>query len=363
MKLQSARFRYVLLACLCVMASPLVAATQSKDDAAPTQTETPAAAQTTAPGYVLGQGLPIGDTGFTLGGYASLQYQNDEDADPRLSLSHTSLFLWWEGASRWKFFSELDYEDAFASHYGPPHDQRAYLALERFYLDYAFSDSLTIRGGKFLTPIGRWNEIHADPLVWTTSRPLITRNVFPGNATGIMARGNLEVADQSADYALYASHGPEWHSDPQQEPFNDATGLRLNLPVGENWQFGASYASFDLRGAREDRKQLLGFDFLWARDGYEVSAETAYRSSRIGARYDEKGGFLQVVVPLRDKLYAVGRIEAFRQADVDPAARLYVLGLNYRYSRAISLKAEIVHGIHNEIGAPEGFLSSVSVLF
>jgi hypothetical protein len=43
--------------------------------------------------------------------------------------------------------------------------------VERLYLDYLHSDALATRLGKHLTPIGRWNLRHADPLVWTATRP------------------------------------------------------------------------------------------------------------------------------------------------------------------------------------------------
>jgi hypothetical protein len=317
----------------------------------------------TTPPYELGHGLRLGESGFTLGGYTSAQYQDLRNSDSRTSLSHLSMFLWWESESRLKFFSELDSEDTLATSYHSAAGERHYLALERLYFDYAFSDSLTLRAGKFLTPIGRWNLIHADPLVWTTSRPLITRNLFPGNAMGLMALGNFSMLGRQADYTLYASLGHELRADPAQDPFNEAYGARLNLSTSENVQVGLSYASFDQRALRDEHKQLLGLDFLWSSHGYEVSGEVAYRMSNEGTQRDAKGGFVQGVVPLFDRLYAVGRIEAIRQPDLYNTTRLWVLGLNYRYSRALSLKLEFVHGINSDISVPVGFLSSVSVLF
>jgi hypothetical protein len=317
----------------------------------------------TTSSYELGRGLRLGESGFTLGGYASAQYQDLKNSDLRASLSHLSMFLWWESESRLKFFSEVDSEDTFATSYHSEAGERHYLALERLYFDYAFSDSLTLRAGKFLTPIGRWNLIHADPLVWTTSRPLITRNLFPVNATGLMALGNFPMLGRQADYTVYASLGHELRADPAQDPFNEAYGARFNLSASENMQVGLSYAIFAQRALREEHKQLLGLDFLWSARGYELTGEAAYRMSNEGAQRDAKGGFIQGVAPLFDRLYAVGRIEAIRQPDIFNITRIWLLGLNYRYSRAISLKLEFVHGTNNDISAPSGFLSSISVLF
>src|SRR5450830_1484558 len=61
--------------------------------------------------YVLGQGLRLGNSGFTVGGYGSLQGQNVQNSNSRASLSHMSMFVWWENESRLKFFSEIDSKD------------------------------------------------------------------------------------------------------------------------------------------------------------------------------------------------------------------------------------------------------------
>lgn len=322
-------------------------------------TETPA---TTMPSYELGQGYRLGDSGFTLGGYSSLQFQDLQNDKPRGSLSHLSMFVWWEGESRLKFFSEIDNQDMLAadeqSHDGDMH----FLSIERLYFEYAFNDALTLRAGKFLTPVGRWNQIHADPLIWTTSRPLITVELFPEHVTGVMALGNVAMFGRQADYTLYGSIGSDFRPDQADDPFNHVLGARFNLPVGENLQIGFSLANFDRIAAVEEHELLTGADFAWSSQGFEVSGEAAYRRSSFGTAHDANGGFLQAVAPLYGKLFAVGRVEAIHNPDLQENTRLLVLGLNYRHSRAVSLKLEVIHGIDQNISAP-GFLSSVSVLF
>lgn len=343
---------------LILIAGVLVAyacAASAADDVPPTANASPSP-------YELGQGLRLGDSGFTLGGYSSLQVQNLEDADTQLSLSHLSMFVWWDDGSRLKFFSELDSQDLLAADTQSEDDDHRYLAIERLYFDYAYNDSITLRVGKFLTPIGRWNQIHADPLVWTTSRPLITANFFPDHASGAMALGNIDLFGLDADYMLYTSIGTDVRPDPAENPFNEAVGGRLNIPVNQDLQLGLSLASFDLKSTQEIHERLIGTDFIWSSHGYEVSAEAAYRFSSLGSGYDGKGGFLQAVAPLWDKLFAVGRIETINDPNFSQSTRLYVVGLNYRESRALSVKLEFIHGFNQNITAP-GFLSSVSVLF
>ena len=88
-----------------------------------------------------------------------------------------------------------------------------------------------------------------------------------------------------------------------------------------------------------------------------------YRLSDIGNSWDEKGGFVQLVAPLSQRLYAVGRYEIFRQALETQTTHLWVTGLNYRFTPAVVLKAEWIGSSNNRIDAHEGFMSSLSLLF
>jgi hypothetical protein len=314
--------------------------------------------------YELGHGLRLGESDFTVGSYSALQYQNTPNSDSGASLSHLSMFLWWENQSRLKFFSELDRESesVVPAHQGGA-GEKHFLTVQRLYFDYIASDLFTLRAGKFLTPVGRWNVNHADPLVWTTSRPLITSDLFPDNALGFMVQGNVPIMGRDADYALYAASNHELRTEPGRDPFNSAFGGRLNLPVAENMQMGLSCLSFNQRAEPDEQKQLAGFDFFWSSHGYELTGEVAYRMSSEGAQRDIKGGFIQGVAPLSERFFAVGRIESFSRPDIAKTARLALLGINYRASRSISLKLEFIHGVNTDISTPVGFLSSASLLF
>lgn len=312
--------------------------------------------------YQLGQGYQLGQTGLTIGGYSTLSYEKPRSQTGRLALDDASLFIWWEGDGRWKFFSELDYENALASR-KISGERGAYVALERLYFDYTVNDATTVRLGKFLTPIGRWNLVHATPLTWTTSRPLVTKNVFPTNATGVMLNGTLATVGAGLEYSLYHSNGHEIRANPAVDPFYEATGVHLSYPVSANGQLGLSYARFEQNSAQEEKKRLWGLDYHWAYRRYEVSAEAVSRASNSGSSFEERGAFVQGVAPLSDKLYAVGRYESFRQALQPKSLHQWTLGLTYRMTPALVFKAEWSGTKDNRIGAPEGFMSSVSVLF
>ena len=346
--------------CLICCIVLLAIATLASEGATAAET---AQAVTLYPGYELGRGLKLNDAGLTLGGYATVEYNQLKDTDPRLTLSHTSLLLWWEGQGHFKFFSEVDLENAVATRYSSGDADARYLSLERLYLDYVFSDSLTLRFGKFLTPIGRWNLIHADPLTWTTSRPLVTQSVFPDNATGGMATGTVFALGQPIDYSLYVTSGQEFRADPKQDPFSDAQGIHVNVPLSDSSQIGFSYATFHQDGSPNEKKSLTGVDFLWSHNRYEISGEAVSRNSNPGSHREERGAFVQAVAPISDRLYAVGRVETFRSVGSITPIRLRLIGLVFRVNPALSIKMEFLNALHNDVAPQEGFMSSLSILF
>ena len=312
--------------------------------------------------YKLGQGWRFGQSGWTLGGYSAVQYQyrSEDPDDAGFAPSHLSAFLWWQGGAGLTLFGEIDKQESHARGPLEADGEHTYVSLERLYLDYAMSDWLTVRLGKYLTPIGRWNQLHADPLVWTSSRPLITRDLFPDNASGAMLLGNVELGGMGADYALYYSPGRGLRPDPEQDPFSRGYGARLNVSLDAHWQVGLSYARFDQSAMRDEHKRLFGLDALWRNGGVEVSAEGVYRRAE---RARARGGFVQLVLPLHGALFAVGRVERLAMGGLDDASRQDVLGLTYRASRAVSLKIEAQHVRHGERTMPTAAQASVSVLF
>lgn len=314
--------------------------------------------------YQLGQGWKVPGTGFRLGGYSSAGFDDDQSSRWSLGLNHLSLFVWWEGDGRLRLFSEMDLEDPLRLEKSNGLTARhAYFALERLYADYLYSEKLNLRAGKFLTPIGRWNVIHADPLVWTTSRPLITERTFPTNATGAMAYGTLPVMGLDVDYSVYSALGEDWRPDPKLDPFEEVFGLHLEFPVSVAGEFGVSYANFEQKASLGEHKNLLGLDYAWVKDRYEVSAELAYRFSDDGHRSDESGFFIQAVVPLSVQWYAIGRYELYDPAGAASTMNVGTLGLAMRLSPALVFKAEISHASHNRIQMPEGLFTSFAILF
>ncbi|TDU28605.1 hypothetical protein DFR24_2980 [Panacagrimonas perspica] len=315
--------------------------------------------------YALGQGLRLGSSGFTLGGYGELGYRDPGDArDWDAAVDALSAFLWWDGGGRWRFFSETELADVARVDNDGAHASDAELISERLYLDYAWRDELKLRFGKFLTPVGRWNLIHAAPLTWTSSRPLITEATFPTNATGAMVYGVLPWTAQGIEYSVYASPGEELFREDDLDTFREAVGARVSGYAGPHVQLGLSWATFEQESDAETRKQLIGGDFAWSWHRFELSGEYAVRSlSGREEQQDEKGYYVQAVAPLFAQVYAVGRYEAFHQSGADRDLNLYLGGLAWRPMPALVFKGEYSRATDNDVGVPDGWRASIAVLF
>jgi len=313
--------------------------------------------------YHLGQGLRLGNSGLTLGGYGSVRYEALRGNSPQLTLSALSLFISWDTETRIRFFSELELEDFTLARgersFGSRTDA---LEVERLYADVYLFDEATLRLGKFLTPVGRWNLIHADPLVWTTSRPLVTFQPFAPDTTGMMLYGSLLPLGKDIDYSVYLELTDGLDPDSHEGPFNEAVGLHLTTHVGPT-ELGVSYANFERGQEDGERENLLGLDFLWARQRLELTGEFLYRVGTRSPDGDEWGLFVQGTVPLSARTFAIGRYEFFDPRGLLPGVHLWVAGLAFRPLPSLVLRAEYSFARDNVAKVPEGFATSVALLF
>ncbi len=317
-----------------------------------------------APGYRLGQGVALAGTGVRIGGYAEAVAADPDGLEPVSSLDALSTFLSWDRGGRVSAFAELELERGLRL--GPGRDdlESEEVVLERLYLDYAHDDARRLRVGKFLTPIGRWNTVHAAPLTWTTSRPLITEATFPTNATGAMLHGVLPLLREGLEYAVYGSIGEELAPESGLDTFREALGVRLAAVLLPDFQLGLSYANFELESAGGTHRNLYGVDFAWQRGGAELSGEYVLRVvDRSAATREERGFYLQAVLPLASRVFAVARHEYLRIGPQASTPTVSLLGLSYRLQPGVMYKVEHSWARQNDIGYRDGWLASFAVLF
>ncbi len=309
--------------------------------------------------YTPGRGLRFGDTGLTLGGYSSLSLNRDEGHEAHLTLDDMSLFVIFDPLPQLHFFSELEYSDVFEiNEHGQTYSPDESATVERLYLDVDLSDALKIRTGIFLTPVGRWNTIHAAPLVWTTSRPLTTEIPFDPNVTGVMVFGSFFPTHGTITYSVFDQFAKPIEGNPDFDPAEHSDGVRLRYDDDHGWSVGASYVAALRHG---DWRQFLGFDALWSRRPLEVMGE-AVMDAGFGDS-PQWGLDVQPVLAVSDRLALVARYEHFCPSGQPPQVNIMTAGVAFRLFPTVVLKAEYqVVDRHTDI-APAGFRSSVAVLF
>jgi hypothetical protein len=314
------------------------------------------------PNYQLGRGYHIDQLGLIIGGYLNISFDRFENHNSQLTLDDASLFLSWKIKPWLRLFTELEFEDSVLINRDGIHSSQATFSIERLYLDVLISEQSTLRLGKFLTPVGYWNETHAAPLVWTTSRPLVTDRPFPKHSSGAMLHGTLTIASKDVDYAVFADDSSDLDPKKTEIYFNNAFGGRLRLSLSDFSTIGISYVNFrSNEQANNPSYNLLALDFEFKRHYFEITSEFTYRFSE--SSIEQKGLYLQGVMPLGKNFYAVGRCEYFDDGQINPNIHLGIAGLAYRPIPSLVFKAEYRIGRHNSAIAASGFLSSIAILF
>lgn len=323
----------------------------------------------TEPNYQWGRGFSVPQMDLNLGGYISASSKKKTSQKNTVALDDLSLFMTWTPHDRLRFFSEIELEN-WLSNQGNAHISAAF-KIERLYVDFLATDSFKIRLGKFLTPFGIWNTIHASPLIWTTSRPLVTdKQIFPSHVSGLKFSKQFIVNNQNLNVSFYIDDSEVL--DPRKDTlnFNHAFGGRINYEIYQDFKIGASYIAFKNRATPElSRNHLFGLDMRWKKNDYEVQMELSYRYSG-SEEGQEKNFYLQGVAPLLldHHLFAVGRYEYFNgnhQIDEDQVqgtAQIGLAGLAWRPYIPLVFKAEYRFSSHNQV-APSGFFTSLSMLF
>ncbi|MEJ2679398.1 MAG: hypothetical protein P8174_10040 [Gemmatimonadota bacterium] len=261
--------------------------------------------------------------------------------------------------------------------------------IARLYAEYAFSDAFRLRLGRFLTPVGQWNEIPAEPLTWTVLRPLTTYRPFAKSTTGVLVAGTVPVAGHDAGYALYFSP-PDWSREESQESgFVQAVGGRVAGELRPGLVLGASVARFrvsrpyqpedaeygeagapadtadgpseEAREAEARGRYLIGADLSWDIGRVELLSE-AVSLSRTALRPGERGAFVQAAIRVLGPARLVLRSEVYEPVYTSTVA-VQTIGVTTRFFQHMTFKLERQISNHPSERVRDGWVVSLSALF
>lgn len=314
-----------------------------------------------------------------LGGYASIVLSRGAatDVDGDLDFAEAAASLLVSGGVRsFSYFGEIEAAGRSRDNFAGEPDVEA-LEIERLYGEYAFADAFRIRLGRFLTPVGQWNEIHAEPLTWTAVRPMTTYRAFAKSTTGVLVGGTVPLAGRDAGYAVYyAPNFGDGRDEDRETRFIRALGGRAAVELVPDLVLGASLA--DVRESRPipdtyapderpdrdddaDPRTLVGADLSWRVGRTELLAEGTLLSATAD-RDREEGAFLQAATRVWRGLHVVVRGEYFDPVPIEPA-RMLTVGAVYRARRYFTFKLERQFSSLASNQAPDGWFVSASVLF
>lgn len=325
-----------------------------------------AGARAQSGGYTLGSGLPLGSSGLRLGGYITVDAENPDNEVASLTFDDVSVFVFGDLGSRMRFFAEAE-----ETHFWQVTSNGDVYAVnnadvERLYVDYLHADTLKIRAGKFLTPIGTWNEIHPDPLTWTVSRPLASFATFPAFTTGVQAFGTWSASRGDVDYNVFVQHNDAIDNSTGSRHTERMVGGRVRLRQ-DALEIGVPIAHYIERDTG-DAVTFSGADLLARVHRLEIRGElTAGRvHSTDGFARAEFAAYLQGLLSLTDRSFLVARQERAHSRD-ELTYTATSIGYLFRLKPAMSLKGEWQarsgRFFATDSEAGNQFLASFGVLF
>jgi hypothetical protein len=198
--------------------------------------------------YLAGRGLRLGRTGLTIGGFTTVEIDLEQGQDGVITLDSVSFLLPWRFTDSLSIFAEIELGGLFSYDTGSGDvDSDPHVVLERIYGEYNQSDALNVRAGQFLTPVGIWNMVPAEPFTWTATNPVLVETAFSEHTTGAALFGSFYPDDNTLDYWIYGQFLDEIQPSESPTPINSSVGGRLRYggPLG-NWAVGGSFLASEL---------------------------------------------------------------------------------------------------------------------
>jgi len=321
-------------------------------------------------GYDLGRGLKLIDTAegsLNLGGHLSFDYRNDSEFNSSqrqsLNLQDIGLMAYGDIGENFSYLAEIGNDNAYSYNIKNNTMSHQSLELKRLYGEYAFSDKLKIKLGRFLTPIGIWNPIYINALRETTVRPFVATAYYPDIITGVQVFGYLDE-EQILEYAIFQQLQAEEKESVSKIPTTQFLGgeLRYNFDLASRMALVAG--QYDSPAIKEKVK-LLGFNGQIDLESREFSLELLHKNSHWKEdEWEEISWYLQYVEHLKEKhamVLRVGQQKHLKRWD----SYEFLLGYNYKPLSSLSIKTETRHLQRTGVKAFDSnqLFISISVLF
>jgi hypothetical protein len=356
----------VLLGCLLALLFLALAGSAAADD---TQPDVSAAASDDALfsvdtpigpiEYRPARGLRVGRTGLNIGGFKTVEFEKEAGDDWIFALDSINFLVLFQPIHRLKLFMELEVGGLFEADLDTGEWESDPLAnFQRLYGEISLFDSLNIRGGKFLTPVGDWNLVPAEPFTPTAIEPVLLE-AFDEHQTGGMLRGSFFPASGTLNYWLWGQAN-DFDSEPDEEPTDYGVGGRLEYSARHDaWSLGTSFLAAEKSG---QWGYLAGLDAELRCGPFELSSEFVHTwgARENPLRWDI---FLQGKAEILPNLFLIGRYEHSSPTESLPNLEIGDIGILWTPRPYLNFKATYRFTDRVSEDVPEGFKASFSVVF
>ena len=287
-----------------------------------------------------------------ISGYADIEYHNSTASgdEPGFRLHHMSLFFEKRLTDEWKFFSEIEYEDAPFVEFdkGSPSSDcdgcYGKIFLEAANFTYAYDPVASFRTGRFFTPAGIWSVDHYPSFVPTQLRPQHVRKIFPQVVDGVAMFGTIAMGDSFVNYDFYLGNG-EGNSGKEDNNSDKATGVKVSLllPLFKYFEIGGSaYNDTSTAAGVDTDKTAVGAHMKIKFSNFTFQTEYAIAEVKPdgGTSYDRNGYYAQLLYDI-DKWTLGVRTDFYDEDDsVSEESTFNSVFFNYHVNQAVVLKLE-----------------------
>ena len=164
--------------------------------------------------------------GLSFGGYGEFLGQVVRDADgDNFDALRWVMYFGNRFSDRWIFNSEIEIEHGTTSASSATTDSSGSISMEFAYIDHLATDSLALRGGLVLVPLGFINERHEPTTYLPSARPETERRIIPTTWRAMGLGGYGQVGPFAwTGYVMNALNGEEF----------DAKGIRSGRQKGNH---------------------------------------------------------------------------------------------------------------------------------
>jgi hypothetical protein len=307
--------------------------------------------------YELGYGYKLSDL-LTIGGYISTELKSGQNTK-ELVVDDVA-FLAYGRSNNLSWFVELESVDFYAADYEQDTEEwNTAPAIERLYLDYQFSNTIMVRLGKQITPVGYWNLQPINVLRETTSNPALSNQMFPKFLSGVDIYGYLPFQLETT-YHFFSQVSEDIDDEYINIPIDRHIGASLETQVNEKWSAGLALGRFDETAGSEAQYVQANAKYRGERFRFQGELNRSSRQSLGNSHSKRLAAYLQGEMHFTPKHALVSRVEYFRDETLDERDRVFILGYSYRPRFPISFKVE--HQWHSDSDDHQ-LEASFSVLF